>query len=249
MKYIGSKARFSKDILPIILKNRKPEQWYVEPFAGGMNVIAEVQGNRIANDVHFYLIEMWRELVNGWIPQEYTRDEYRQIRENKEKYPSYEVGWVGFNVSYGGDYFSGFAGKTKTKIGTIRDYQTEAINNTLGQVEKMKGVLFQNKPYYELEIPSNSIVYCDPPYEGTKKYKVDEFNYEFFWNWVRTLSKQGHIVYVSEYKAPADFECIWQKAAKSSLSANGKTGSNKISVEKLFRLKNESVKSDVNQKE
>ncbi len=35
MKYMGSKARFAKDILPIILKDRKPEQWYVEPFARG----------------------------------------------------------------------------------------------------------------------------------------------------------------------------------------------------------------------
>ena len=42
MKYMGSKARFTKEILPIILKDRKPEQWYVEPFAGGMNVICEV---------------------------------------------------------------------------------------------------------------------------------------------------------------------------------------------------------------
>ena len=33
MKYMGSKARFSKDILPIILKDRTVEQWYVEPFA------------------------------------------------------------------------------------------------------------------------------------------------------------------------------------------------------------------------
>ena len=32
MKYMGSKARFTKEILPIILKDRKPEQWYVEPF-------------------------------------------------------------------------------------------------------------------------------------------------------------------------------------------------------------------------
>ena len=34
---MGSKNRIAKFILPIILKERKPEQWYVEPFAGGMN--------------------------------------------------------------------------------------------------------------------------------------------------------------------------------------------------------------------
>ena len=29
MKYMGSKARIAKEILPIILKDRKPEQCYV----------------------------------------------------------------------------------------------------------------------------------------------------------------------------------------------------------------------------
>lgn len=46
---MGSKARFTKDILPIILKDRRKDQWYVELFSGGMNVICEVDGNRIAN--------------------------------------------------------------------------------------------------------------------------------------------------------------------------------------------------------
>lgn len=73
---MGSKARFTREILPIILKDRKPEQWYVEPFAGGMNAICEVQGNRIANDIHYYLIQMWRELVSGWIPKKITKEEY-----------------------------------------------------------------------------------------------------------------------------------------------------------------------------
>lgn len=33
MKYMGSKSRIAKHILPIILKNRKDGQYYVEPFA------------------------------------------------------------------------------------------------------------------------------------------------------------------------------------------------------------------------
>ena len=235
MKYMGSKARFAKEILPIILKDRKPEQWYIEPFAGGMNTICEVQGNRIANDIHKYLIEMWKELCNGWIPEKINHNTYHIVRNNREQFEPRFVGWVGFNCSYSGKWFGGFAGETKTKIGTIRDYQTEAINNVAKQVEKMKGVIFQNKPYYELELPPKSIVYCDPPYEGTTKY-ANEFDHNLFWNWVRNISKQGHTVFVSEYNAPADFECVWQKEAKSSLSANGKIGGNKVSVEKLFKF-------------
>jgi DNA adenine methylase len=44
-------------------------------------------------------------------------------------------------------------------------------------------------------------------------------------------------VFVSEYNAPNDFVCLWAKEAKSSLSANGKIGGSKISVERLFKLK------------
>ena len=236
MKYMGSKARFTKEILPIILKDRKHEQWYVEPFAGGMNAICEVVGNRIANDIHYYLIQMWCELVDGWIPKKITKEEYKEVKTAPSKYPAYFVGWVGFNCSYSGKWFGGFAGETKTKIGTIRDYQAEAINNVKKQVEKMKGVVFQNKTYYELEMPPDSLVYCDPPYKGTTQYK-DSFNHTEFWDWCRLKAKEGHTVFVSEYNAPADFECIWQKEAKSSLSANGKIGGNKVSVEKLFRCK------------
>lgn len=233
MKYMGSKSRFVNELLQIILKDRNENQNYIEPFAGGMNVISNVKGKRIANDIHYYLIEMWKALSCGWIPEKITKEEYLNIRKNKNNYPAHIVGWAGFNCSYSGKWFGGFAGETKTKIGTIRDYQNEALNNVLKQVDGMTGVLFQNKTFLELEIPNNSIIYCDPPYKGTTKYDND-FNHDIFWEWVRNISNQGHSVFVSEYNAPPDFKPIWEREAKSSLSANGVTGGNKISIEKLF---------------
>lgn len=59
MKYMGSKSRIAKHILPIILDGRKDGQYYAEPFCGGCNVIDKVPGNRIANDSNPYLIAMW----------------------------------------------------------------------------------------------------------------------------------------------------------------------------------------------
>jgi DNA adenine methylase len=47
MKYMGSKNRIAKYILPIMLAERKPDQWWVEPFVGGGNMIDKVDGNRI----------------------------------------------------------------------------------------------------------------------------------------------------------------------------------------------------------
>ena len=51
------------------------------------------------------------------------------------------------------------------------------------------------------------------------------------------MSNKGHKVFVSEYSAPDDFECVWEKQAKSSLSANGVIGGSKTSTEKLFTIK------------
>lgn len=236
MKYMGSKARIKKEILPLILKDRTENQFFVDLMGGGMNLIDSVKGNRIANDLNFYLIEMWKELLKGWIPEKsYSKEFYNEIKNNKESFPPYLVGYVGFNCSYSGKWFGGFAGVVETKIGTIRNYQNEAFSNIMKQIENLKGIYLFNKKYFEVKIPKNSIVYFDPPYKNTTKYFTD-FDHHFFYNYVRKLKAEGHQVFISEYEMPSDFICIWEKEIKSSLSANGKSGSSKISVEKLFTL-------------
>ena len=47
------------------------------------------------------------------------------------------------------------------------------------------------------------------------------------------MNKQGHKVFVSEYNAPEDFKCVWEKEINSSLTKD--TGSKKA-TEKLFTL-------------
>ena len=55
MKYMGSKNRHAKEILPFVLMDRKEGQYYVEPFCGGCNIIDKVDNPRIANDIHYSL--------------------------------------------------------------------------------------------------------------------------------------------------------------------------------------------------
>ena len=236
MKYMGSKNRIAKDILPIILKDRvSEEQYYVEPFCGGCNLIDKVTGNRIASDINYYLMCMWYALGKGWIPESnYTKEQYKYIRENKDEHP-YLTGYFGFNLSYCGKFFAGFANISKTKDGE-RDYQTEAYKNILNQKDKLKCVIFKCGNYYDLDIPKGSIIYCDIPYKNTTSYNDSNFNYEKFYNWCREMKNSGHQIFISEYEMPEDFKCVWQKEVKSSLSANGKIGGNKISIEKLFTL-------------
>ena len=58
MKYMGSKRRIAKEILPIILKDRQLNQWYVEPFVGGGNLIENVSGPCIGADNNKYIIAL-----------------------------------------------------------------------------------------------------------------------------------------------------------------------------------------------
>ncbi len=233
MKYMGSKNRFAKELLPIILKGRTANQCYCEPMVGGANLMDKVKGERLGADINECLISMWNSLLHGWRPKEhYTKEEYLDIKNYQSQYPRYVVGYVGINCSYSGKWFGGYAGITQTK-GGLRDYQKEAFNNTIKQLKNLKGCCFVASDYKTLAIPEDSIIYCDPPYEGTTKYK-DGFNHVEFWEWCRTKGREGHKVYVSEYNAPDDFVCVWKKEAKSSLSANGVIGGSKTSIEKLF---------------
>ena len=230
-----SKNRIAKYLLPIILKDRKPNQWYVEPFVWGANMIDKVEGNRIWWEYNEYIAEMWIALENWWIPRkDYTKKEFNDIKKNINKYQKNVVWYVWINCAYSGVWLSWFAWKVNTKWGA-RDYQDEAYRNTLKQIPNIKWVKFIHSSYKDLEIPINSIIYCDPPYEWTSWYK-DKFNHTEFWDWCREQKKKWHTIFISEYNAPDDFKCVWDKEVKSSLSANWKSGGNKNSTEKLFTL-------------
>lgn len=234
MKYVGSKNKIAKEILPIILKDRQPDQYYFEPFVGGANIIDKVNCKRIGCDTNYYLIEMYKALQTGWEPPDSISESYyKDIKQRKDiSYLPALVGFVGIGCSYSGKWFGGYA-RGNQNNGTARNYCLESKKNLLNQRDALMGVEFHWLDYQNTNpiIPPNSIIYCDPLYEGTTKYK-DGIDYPTFWKWVRNLSK-SHIVFVSEYNAPPDFECVWSKEVFNTLDKN--TGAKK-GVEKLFKL-------------
>ena len=91
-------------------------------------------------------------------------------------------------------------------------------------------MVFLNSSYLELQIPENSLIYCDPPYntEATKgKYK-DNFNHTEFWDWCRQKAKEGHIIFVSEYNAPNDFKCVWEMKINQRMNNASNTSTNLV---------------------
>jgi len=228
---MGSKNRIAKEILPIMLKERGGRTW-VEPFVGGANMIDKVQGKRIGADINPYLIDALvtiRDCVAD-LPKnnnQFTEDDYKALRKNDDyKYK----GYAGFAFSYSGKWLGGWCRDGLNK----RDYVNESYKNAINQSPLLQGVKLVKESYLDLQIPDNSLIYCDPPYqtEATKgKYK-DDFNHERFWQWCRDMATKGHIVYVSEYNAPADFECVWQKEINQRMNNNVETSK---AVEKLFK--------------
>jgi DNA adenine methylase len=232
MKYMGSKRRIAKYILPIMLEGRKDGQWWVEPFVGGANMIDKVDGNRLGADSNEYLIALLKKMQGEqFSAPEVTKELFCQIKENKHRYHDWLVGYAGTQLSFGSMWFGSYRQDNKG----VRNYSSEAASNVDKQSKKIKGIEFTSSKYQRLEVPPESVIYCDPPYEGTASYKaVDKFNHPDFWQWCREKSEEGHTVFISEYNAPDDFECIWQQELNVTVAKNGK---NKKAVEKLFRIK------------
>ena len=230
---MGSKNRIAKFILPIILKDRKPKQFYVEPFVGGCNIIDKVSGLRIGGDKNRYIIEMWKGLQsNRDFPTEIPKELYNIARIEYNNRTNIEfddgmIGWIGWMGSFNGRFFDGgYSGKASG-----RDYVNEQIRNTLKQVELIRDVNFVSGDYDEISIPDCSIIYCDIPYQDTKQYATSkDFDYDKFWTWCRTMDKIGHTVFISEYNAPSDFNCIWSKEVTNAMN----TSKTYKPVEKLF---------------
>jgi DNA adenine methylase len=96
-------------------------------------------------------------------------------------------------------------------------------------VNSLKDIQFKCCDYTECKY-TGCLIYCDPPYQGTKQYaNATKFDYDLFWNTMREWSK-NNIVIISEEHAPDDFTCIWEQEVSRSIKANNKSKS----VEKLF---------------
>ena len=251
MKYMGSKSKIANKIISVILEHAESSKYkiWVEPFVGGANVIKNVPSEfeRLGYDKNYYLIEMYKFLQsNGFsytedIPKSLynsVREAYNnnsQIVDGKEVNPSF-IGWIGFMASANGRFFDGgYSGISNTKLGTQRNYIDESIRGLKKEFPLLKNISFESSDYQSLNF-ENAIIYCDPPYKGTKTYNTSKnFNHEVFYNWCRQQSKKN-LVFVSEYNMPSDFICIWEQEVKSSLSANGICGGSKKSIEKLFKI-------------
>ena len=240
MKYMGSKSRIAKHIVPIIQSyiDKNNIKLYIEPFVGGANVIDKIRcEKRVGSDYNKYLIALLKRVRDKQpLLEEVQRELYNDVRLNQDtgKYEDWYVGNVGFIASFNGRWFDGGyapSGYEKTKNGErYRDYYQEAKRNILSQANALDGVNLFQADYRTIKPDEKAVIYCDPPYANTKQYaNAMQFDYEEFWKTMREWSKDN-IVLISEQNAPDDFKCIWQQEVSRSIKATDKSKA----VEKLF---------------
>lgn len=131
----------------------------------------KVSGNRIANDYNEYLIAMFVGLLSGEnYPEQISRELYNDVRacfrSGSDKYDLGFIGWVGFMASYRGVFFGSYSGAYWRSDGRHIDSVSESVRNIMRQVPKLQGVEFRSGDYKNLQIPEESIIYCDPPIYG-----------------------------------------------------------------------------------
>lgn len=239
---MGSKSRIAKDIVPIIQKyidDNETDRYY-EPFVGGANVIDKIKSShKFASDLNPYLISLLTHVQGGgelydFVPKElYDRARKAFNSGDTSEFEDWQIGNIGFIASYNGRWFDGGYAKPvyeKTKTGIrYRDYYKEASANLLEQAPNLEGIVFKTCDYRDAH-PSGFVVYCDPPYSGTKQYaNAQRFDHEEFWNKMREWSK-NNIVIVSEQNAPEDWTSIWEHSVNRSIKAADK----RMVTEKLF---------------
>jgi putative site-specific DNA-methyltransferase (fragment) len=226
--YQGSKSRLAKDIVPIINSFSKGKV-FIDACCGGCNIIANPKykieaKEKIAYDNNRYLIALLNKFKTDK-PNftDVTEEEYKAVKNNKQNYEDWYVGYVGFLASFGAGFFNGFA-RSKERNRTLGAY------NGLSK-QDFSDIEIKQQDLFNLQT-TNAVIYIDPPYINTKKYKT-KFDYQKFWNKAKELS-QYNIVLVSEQTIPDNVEILLEKELKMTMNAKG---SYKTRTEYLVKYK------------
>ena len=158
-------------------------------------------------------------------PEAVTEEEYAWYKKN-QPLDDPMTAFVGFGCSFGAKWFGGYA---RCKRGD--DYVANARNSLLKLLSHISSAIFNFSNYTDLN-PTDSLVYCDPPYKSTTGYgAVEAFNHDEFWEVMRLWSKVNTVL-VSEYNAPDDFVCVAEFQSKMGL--RNKAQDQEVRSEKVF---------------
>lgn len=241
MRYLGNKTRLAKYISPFLVRHLNGDNYFIDVFAGAMGMISNIDyPKRMAYDIDRYIISLMQDVRDGWIPPDnYTESDYNAAKEyvktqTTSAYSDGIIGFLGYGCSFGGKFFNGFArGGTNSK-GVPRNVVAETSRNLIRMRPKLQGIQMKVADYLTIDTGEGNVVYADPPYKNTTKYK-ENFDHDKFWEWCREESTKNFL-YISEYTAPSDFISVWNKQHKTGI--HHRFTQHKETVENLFIFSN-----------
>lgn len=236
MQYLGGKSRIAKELCLFLNNQLQEKQPFVDLFCGSCNIISKIEPNRtrIANDISKPVIALYEYACEGGqLPDDITYEQYKDVlnHKNTDKYPDWYKGFVGFGCSFAGKYFGGYARQENV------NYARLTKRSILRKIETMKNVTFYNVSYDCVDIPNNSLVYCDIPYFNTTRYSSGKFDHNMFYDFARQLKENGCSVFISEYQenTPNDFEIVYTLPSRKKM--RDKNNSAVITAEVLISPK------------
>lgn len=220
LAYLGGKWRQSKTWAPLILSLTDKRFHYLEPFLGGANMITKLAPHFTlcqAGDVHPDLMAMWQAVKLGTVdfPTHVSAEDYALLKQDYKdlgtgRSGSAIRGFAGFGCSFGAMFFATYHdGAAKTRRAIMKSQA--ALQDT-----ELRTCSYLD---WDQDVSDRSVIYADPPYEGTAKYSVDALDYVAFWNKMREWRTRGAAVFVSSYKAPDDWTCVSQLDLAKTISS------------------------------
>lgn len=219
LAYVGGKFRQSKVWAPKILELTEDRTRYVEPFVGGASMLEKLAPKfteAFAGDLNEDLVLMWEDVKSGAAndyPVGVTAKDHADLKAGII-HTGYRA-FVGFGCSFAGMWFATYHdGAAKTKRAILKTHP------------HIQNVTFRHQSYQAWAplVEKGTVVYCDPPYAGTMRFKANEehMNYDMFWDIMRTWRDAGAHVFVSEYNAPPDWTCVSELDLAKTVSSTKK---------------------------
>lgn len=251
--YCGSKNRIAMDIIAILPNARV----LVDLFAGGCAIThAALMSGRydciIANDVNG-IAGYFGRAVRGELPEPPRFVSREDFFAKKDIDPLIKIVWSFGNKGTcyriarekeeflrshaGAPCVTGDAPCHGCVLGKARGHcQARKVYSQTQRImclREMQGLasklVTMRADYTQVPIPCDSIVYADPPYEGTvQPYTVERFDSQAFWEWAAACPVP---VYVSERAAPDGWACLFEKVAAVRMAASS---NNQKRIERLF---------------
>jgi DNA adenine methylase len=211
MQFQGGKARQAKAIGQLLKTVDRP--CYLEPFVGGAWVLKEVAQHFqkvTASDLHLDLVLLYQALQEGWEPpSEVSEDEWRRQRRAE---PSALRAFVGYGTSFGGRWFEGYARNGHS------NYAAVSQRSLMKKAAVIQNTAFGWCDYAQHQPGESDLVYCDPPYIGTKHLtQLPRFDHHRFWHTMESWVAAGATVFVSERTAPEGWRPVLTQQRQTSL--------------------------------